>query len=547
MQNSWTELKESIASALGAPLHKIEEPEKPGLGDFAFACFDLAKEEKRNPVELALELSKEISVEDIKEISAVGPYVNFYVDWPALAKKLLPAIDKNYGKTKPNKFALIEHTSINPNASPHVGRARNAAIGDTLARILRLAGYKTEVHYYVNDVGKQIALLVWAAGKKKLKFSELLDAYVQANKKLERDKKIEKEVFALLQKFENGDKKIMERFKNIVSICIEGQRKILKQLNMNYDFFDYESDYIIGKKTKEILKALEKKNIVFTDEENRKVMKYGDTHMVLARSDGTSLYPLRDIAYSADKANWSKNGLNIIVLGEDQKLYFEQLSHALHGLGSEPPKPVHYSFVLLPGSGKMSTRRGEVVLLEDFMKEAEKNAAKEIKKRYPKLSAAKQKERAAAVAVAAVRYELIKTCPEKNIIFDLNKAVRFEGDTGPYLQYTYARAYSILRKAKRAGRFDSSALKDAREIAVLKLLVQFPSVFERAAAELRPHLVANYMHSLADVFNEFYQNLRVLQAESAKERNARIMLVNASKNVLEIGLNLLGIEAVKRM
>ena len=512
------------------------------MGDFAFACFDLAKQEKRNPVEIALELSKETSVDGIKEVKAIGPYVNFYVDWSALAKDVL----SKPSKVKANKFALIEHTSINPNARPQEGRKRNAIIGDTLTRILKAQGYKVDVHYFVNDVGKQIALLVWAAGKKKLKFSELLNAYIEANKKMEGDKKVEQEVFRLLKKFEDGNKATMKNFRKIVSTCVEGQRKILQQLNIEYDNFDYESNYIIGKKTKDFLNRLEKKDIIFTDEEGRKVMKYGDTHIVLARSDGTSLYPLRDIAYSADKAKWAKSGLNVLVLGEDQKLYFEQLGHALKGLEIEPAKAVHYSFVLLPGGAKMSTRKGEVVLLEDFIKEAEENALKEVKQRYPKLSAAKQKQRAHSIAVAAVRYELVKSSPDKNIIFDISQAVRFEGDTGPYLQYTYARANSILRKAK-AGKFDSAALKDPREFAVLKLIAKFPSILEKSAADLRPHLVANYTHSLADAFNEFYQNVRVLQAESPKEKAARLALVKASEMVLALCLSVLGIEAPKQM
>ncbi len=544
MQNLWTDLKENIANKIGAPLHKIEEPEKEGLGDFAFACFDLAKQEKRNPVEIALELSKETYVDGIKEIRAVGPYVNFYIDWSKLAKNILLA---KLSKLKANKFLLIEHTSINPNASPHVGRARNAVIGDTLTRILKVQGYKTEVHYFVNDVGKQIALLVWAAGKKKLKFSQLLSTYIEANKKMENDKKVEKEVFSLLKKFEDGNKATMKNFRKIVSTCVAGQKEILSKLNISYDSFDYESNYIIGKSTKEIMKQLEKKNIIFTDEEGRKVMKYGDTHIVLARSDGTSLYPLRDLAYSIDKAKWAKKGLNVLVLGEDQKLYFEQLGHALKGLGIEPPKVVHYSFVLLPGGGKMSTRKGEVVLLEDFMKEAEENALKEVKQRYPKLPAAKQKQRAHSIAVSAVRYELVKSSPDKNITFDLVQAIRFEGDTGPYLQYTYARANSILRKAKTAGKFDSAALKDPREIAVLKLLAKFPSILEKSAADSRPHMIANYTHSLADAFNEFYQNVRVLQAESSKEKAARLALVKATETVLASGLEVLGIEAPKQM
>ena len=223
------------------------------------------------------------------------------------------------------KKILVEHTSINPNASPHVGRARNALIGDSIVRILRFQGYKIEVHYFVNDVGKQIAMLVLGAeGKKNIDFKDLLSIYIEINKKIEENPELEKKALELLNKLEKGDKAIKNNFEKIVNTCVKGQIKILSELGIKYDFFDYESKYLWGKKTDETLKRLERTGKLFIDGFNRWVMDQKGYELgmkvpvlVLTRGDGTSLYPLRDIAYNLDKL---KKCDNIVILGEDQKL-----------------------------------------------------------------------------------------------------------------------------------------------------------------------------------------------------------------------------------
>ena len=265
--------------------------------------------------------------------------------------------------------------------------------------------------------------------------------------------------------------------------------------------------------------------------------------LVLTRSDGTSLYGLRDIAYTIDKIEKAKD-LNIVVLGEDQKLYFQQLSAALKILGYKAPKVIHYSFVLLP-TGKMSTRRGEVVLLEDFMEDAYQKALKEIGKRYPKLSKNEKISRAKKIAVAAVRYAIVKVSPEKNVIFNLEQALRFEGDTGPYLQYTYARANSILKKAKIKA-FNSKYLKEKTEIELLRYLTKYPEILNRCLEDLKPHYLANYIYNLCEIFNKFYQTIPVLKAEKGL-KEARLKLVYSVKTILRTGLTNLGIEVLEKM
>lgn len=532
----------------------LEIPPKPELGDYAFPCFSLAKVYKKNPVEIAKELASKIKKGKlISEIKAIGPYLNFFINKNTLTGGTLDKILKeknNYGSSNIGKKQkiILEHTSINPNASPHVGRARNALIGDSLARLLKFNGYKVEVHYFVNDIGKQIAMIVLAAkGKKSLKFEGLLKLYMGIAKKVEENKELEKEVLQILYKLENGDKKIIGEFKKIVGVAVKGQAAILSELGIKYDAFDYESDYLWSRKTHEALKMLEKTGSFFFDKDKRFVLDQKGFGLgmqvpvlVLTRGDGTSLYPLRDIAYALDMGN---KGRNIVVLGEDQKLYGEQINAALKMLGKKPRETVYYSFVLLE-EGKMSTRSGNVVLLEEFMSEALKKAGEEIKKRYGKTDIKSAK----IIAYGAVKYGILKVSPEKNVIFNMGQALNFEGETAPYIQYAYARICSIIRKNKNKvpSKADFSFLDKKEEIELIKKLSEFPNIVEKTANELRPSIIANYTYELAKQFNEYYHAHNILK-EKDEIKNARLVLVDCVKQVLKNSLNLLGIEVLERM
>lgn len=534
---------------------KLEIPPSPEMGDYAFPCFELAKKLRKSPNEVAQELCKKLSSKKfIKKVEVKGPYLNFFIEKSDLIKKTLAEISKKkekYGSLDlKNKKALIEHTSINPNASPHVGRARNAIIGDSLVKLFKFNGYKTEVHYYINDVGKQIAMLVLAGKGKKLNFNSLLKTYIDINKKIEKNPKLEKEVFDLLNRLEKGDKKVRKQFKDVVEICIKGQMQIFSELGVKYDLFDYESKYLWNKETEKILKQLEKTKKLFVDEEGRYVLNqegYGlamkTPVLVLTRADKTSLYGLRDIAYNIEKNKRAKDE-NLVVLGEDQKLYFQQIKAALDLLKIPVPGVVHYSFVLLK-TGKMSTRKGNLVLLEDFMKEAVEKAEKEIKK---KKKAKLTKELGKTIGYGALKYSIIKVSPEKNVVFDWNQALSFEGETGPYVQYAHARICSILGKhgKKVDANIKFDLLKEPEEIGIIKKLAEFPKVVEKTQKELKPHLIASYVYDLARKFNDFYEKCPVL-SENEELKKARLVLVSCIKQILETGLDLLGINAPVKM
>ncbi len=533
---------------------ELEVPPNSEMGDYAFPCFLLAKEWKKAPSEIAQELAKKFkSSEFVKDVKVIGPYLNFFVNKDKIAELTINQILKQkdkYGSSNigKGKKVLVEHTSINPNASPHVGRARNALIGDSIVRILKFQGYKVETHYFVNDVGKQIAMLVLGAeGKKGIIFEDLLNIYIGINKRIEENPEIEKNVLDLLNKLENGDKGIKKKFEKIVNTCVKGQEKIFSELGIKYDFFDYESKYLWSKKTEETLKRLEKTGKLFIDGFNRWVLDqkgYGlgmkIPVLVLTRADGTSLYPLRDIAYNIEKLS---KGDNIVVLGEDQKLYQEQIAASLKEIELKPPRVVHYSFVLLQ-EGKMSTRKGNLVLLEDFMKEAAAKSSKELKKRYNKVDSSAAK----TIAYGALKYSILKVSPEKNVIFNWEQALSFEGETAPYIQYAYARISSILEKFKRKInlKIDFSLLKEKEEAELVKLLSNFPETVTKSTNELKPHLIAACLYSLAKKFNEYYHIHQILKAEKGI-KDARILLISAVRQVIKNGLNLLGIDVLEKM
>ncbi len=539
----------------------IEVPPDPKLGDFALPCFPFAKTLRKNPVQIASELAAKLKPNQyIREIKANGPYLNFFVNKQALAadvlKKILDKKDR-FGSSDAGKGknAIVEHTSLNPNSSPHVGRARNALIGDSAVRLLRFQGYHAEVHYFVNDIGKQIAMLVLGCGDRKVTFEQLLDIYVDINKKVESDDKLQAKVFQLLNKLEKGDKNVISQFKRIVKICVDGQRRILSELGIKYDYFDYESDYLFGKKTEEVLKLLQKTGKLFKDDTGRWVLDesgYGldmkAPVFVLTRSDGTSLYSLRDIAYTIDKIKKGKDR-NIIVLGEEQKLYFQQLSVALNLLGYRPPDVVHYSFVLVAGGGRMETRSGNVVLLQDFMKEAVEKSKAEILKRNPKINPKDLEKLSRIIGYGALKFSILKISPDKNVTFDWEQALNFEGETGPYIQYAFARINSIFNKYNKKINYkniDYSLLKTEQEQKLITVLSNFENILSEATKNLRPHLIATYLLELSQTFNEFYQFCPIIKEEESL-RNARLALIGSVRTVLKTGLSLLGIDAPDRM
>ena len=527
-------------------------------GDVAIVVFPIARKVGADPKTLAATLAGRLAgVPGVAEAVAAGPYVNLSFRKDVFAREFIADVlggEATAIKAKGSRV-LIEHTSINPNASPHVGRGRNAIIGDTIARLFRFLGHDTEVHYYVNDIGKQIALLVYACrGRTDLQFNDLLDEYVAISKKAQDDPAIEQIAFDLLDKFEQGDPAVREDFRKVVDLCVNGQVAILGRLGIKYDIFDRESTFLNDARVQPVIEKLKAAGALIVDEHGRQVIdlqqlgfkREEGRYVVLSRANGTSMYVARDLAYTIFKSEISADA-NLSVLGEDHRLYQEQLDLILRSSGFRTPDVIYYSFVLLK-AGKMSTRQGNVVLLSEFIDMALEKAAARIREANPSLGDADVQELAETIAVGAVRYGILSVSPTKNVIFDLEDALRFEGNTGPYLQYSCTRIASIL--AKHGGDIPPMPaappqLNDS-EWALIMEMTKLQDEVRTAANSRNPSSLCAYGFELARAFNRFYHDSSVLDA-APDEKAMRLNLCAATGTVLSACLDVLGIQVPRRM
>ena len=517
-------------------------------------AFSLAKQKKQAPVriaqDLAADLTKNPALAGVK-IEARGPYLNFIFGSAYVSEAIREAIQPGYGNLpkKPVRVVL-EHTSANPNGPLHVGHIRNSIIGDTLARAFRKAGYPLEVQYYVNDMGRQIAIVVWGFDNldstvhdREKEDAHIARIYIAANREIEKDEGITQQVNTLMQLVENGDPATVKKFRREVSRCLDGFKVTLKDLNVVHDRFVWESDFIRNGNTERVINKLKRLPQARDDETLAlDLSEFGfENKYVIRRSDGTSVYAARDLAFHAWKgANFDRV---IDVLGADHKLIGAQLQCTMKLLGEKVPEIVHFEFVSLP-EGSMSTRAGKFVSADDLITEIRKRAFEEVTVRRPELDEDTRRSIARSVGLAAIRYDIVKVSPEKSTIFDWKEALDFERQSGPYIQYAHARACSIL---ERAGTFSECFdLETDQEIALAKKVARFPRVIENVVTELHPHILAIYSRELADTFNSFYHFEPVLKSEG-KVRDRRLTLVKAVQNTLKESLETLGIDAIHTM
>lgn len=347
---------------------------------------------------------------------------------------------------------------------------------------------------------------------------------------------------------ESGNPEVAKKFKHIVDICLKGQVAIFNELGISYDHFDYESDYVVNGRIKEILEDLQRTGNLFEDETGRLVIDQNgynvplkNPYLVVTRQDKTSLYPLRDIAYTIDKVQ-SDSHRNIVVLGEDQKTYFLQISAALKMLGYVPPEVVHYAFVLL-ADGKMSTRQGKVVLLEEFMEESLQKVSDSLLSRYGKVDTEKAKK----IAYGSVKYAILKTSSDRNVVFDWENVLSFEGDSSLYIQYNYARIMSMLNKKQPSDNVDFSLLNNPLEYELIKKLTEFKDVVAKSVATLSVNGIASYVYSLTKLFGKYYHDCKIIDDATPELTNARLYLVKAISKVIKNGLGILGIEVLDQI
>ncbi|MFA5772247.1 MAG: arginine--tRNA ligase [Thermoplasmata archaeon] len=585
-----------------------------GMGDFTFAAFPLGKIAKKQPVEVAKEIVLKMKKSKNAECKNIGPYVNFYVNADRLKEQVFDAVLKykeKYGCQKPkNKKIIVEHTSANPNGPFHVGRARNPIIGDTLVRVLRISGYNVTSQYYVNDMGKQAVILAWGASnltnddmrsfereklKEEIKHYEKADHkmvkyYQLANKLLEEKTGVASEIDEMLLKYEHGDKEIEKKVQKICKDVLGGMVESLKKINVEIDEFVYESKFVFDGSVNDIIEKLKESKYCKNDNGAHYLETSSTEKFYFTRKDGTSLYTTRDLAYHVFKMH--NSDLLVNVLGEDHKPESENVKFALKLLGENPHfaasnkdimgklkdidnviRSIFYSFVSL-ADGKMSTRLGTVVFLDELIDEAIERAKEEVKKRRSEFSVKEIENIANIVGIGAIRYNILRIQPEKPMVFRWEESLNFEGNSAPFIQYAHARTCSILDKAteemnantkgktnvkskeetraksKKGNPYefkksDVKLLNDKNEIALIKAIAKFPSVIQQCADSMRTNVLAEYAHEVASLFNQFYRDVPVLKGGEA--RDVRLALVDATRQVLKNTLYLMGIDAPNEM
>ena len=568
-------------AAMGADVAFVTELPSVDTADLAVPCFTMSKALRKAPQAIADDLAAAIQPSGlVSSVSSCNGYLNFCMDGAALVRGVLEdilAAGGDFRAEPTGQRVNVEHTSTNPTGPIHVGRARNPIIGDTLARCLKRCGHEVTTEYYVNDVGKQVVILTWGvnnvsdeeadaeaeeharnAGHEKERDKtdhRLVAKYRVANRRMESDPEVQAQIADMLRRFEAGDREVIDTVRHTAEIMLGGLKETLSNINVELDRYTWESGFIADGSARDVVERLKQSKYAGQTDDGAWFVDLKDfgiqgknTKFTFTRSDGTTLYTTRDIAYHLDK--FSRSDRVIDVLGEDQKLGSKQLCSVLEILGHDKmPEPLFYSFVSLP-EGKMSTRKGVVVYLDDLIDEAVAHAYDEVKSRLDTrktdMTEEKMREIARIVGTGSIRYNIVRVQPEKQLVFKWSEALNFDGNSGPYLQYVHARACSMLRKAGEFQRVtDPDMLTDPMEINLVKKLARYGEVLREAGDGKRVHMLPAYGHELAVAFNQFYAAVSVLDA--GQRRDARLTLVECTKTVLADVLDCLGMGAPEEM
>ena len=536
----------------------LEQPKSSDLGDIAFPAFSLAKVERKAPQAIAADIAEKIDPSHFEKVVATGPYVNFFLNKAKISDQVIKEVIKegaDYGQQNEGQGGNITIDLSSPNiAKPFsVGHLRSTVIGDALSNIFRKMGYNTIKINHLGDWGKQFGLLMVAYKKWGNKeaveanpIDELLQLYVRINAEIENDPALDEEGRLWFKKLEDGDPEATELWQWFRDESLVEFNRIYELLGVEFDSLNGEAFY--NDKMDEAVKILEDKGLL-KESKGASIVDLDDVNLppaMIKKSDGATLYITRDIATAMYRARTYNFVKNVYVVGQEQSNHFRQLKAVLKKMGFDwSDDMIHVDFGLVTKNRqKLSTRKGNIILLEPTLQEAISRAKAQIEEKNPNLE---NKEAVAhAVGVGAVKFYDLKTDRRNGYDFDLEAMVSFEGETGPYVQYAYARIQSILRKADFKPSLDSNYnLNDVESWEIIKLLQDFARVVKRAADNFEPSLIAKYAISLAQAFNKYYAHTRIL--DESPERDSRLALSYTTAVVLKEALRMLGVEAPEKM
>lgn len=560
---NWNEVITKLLKKAGVKGNiQLSTPPKSEMGDFAFPCFNLAKEAKKNPVEMAKELAAQIApANGINKIAAFGPYVNFFVDSNALIEQVVGGVlheKEKYGLGTLGKGrqVLIEYPSNNTHKEFHIGHFRNVCIGNTLVGLYRTSGYKVHVVNYLNDFGSHVAKCLWGlmkfhadeeAPENKQKW--LGGIYAEASQYLEEHPEAAEEVATLQQQLEAKDRGIWQLFMTTREWSMKKFDSLFKELGVEHDAVFYEKD--IKAQGQNMVDTLLEKGIAKVGDGGAIIIdlsEYGLDVALVRKSNGVGLYLTSDLPLAQEKFNKFKVDESIVITGQEQSFYFRQLYKILELMGIKKKMThISYGLVTLP-EGKMSSRTGNVILYEDLRDTVLEKLIATTKEHHPDWPGKKIHATAKTLALAALKFDMQKHEAGKNIVFDTKEATSVEGFSGPYVLYAVARIQSLIRKVEKLNtHVDFAILTTPEEKELAKLMGEYSAMVKKALENYNPSVVARYAFDLAKLFNDFYNKSGILNAESKELVEARLALAAATRLVLINALNLLSIETVEEM
>ena len=566
--------KKTVANTLAEFLSNIDPEEvesylevPPFELDFSYAlpCYRLAKIEKKPPSIIGKELKTKLKdVEYLEKIEVSGSYLNLKIK-PRYILESIFKYKEDYGRIRDlqeridekKKRYVIEYPSPNTNKPLHFGHIRNMLLGKSVSNLLSYLGHIVFQVNLNNDRGihickSMLAYKKWGHNQPPNKKSDHFvgDFYVKYNEMVAKDNNLEKEAYELLRKWEKGDKETIKLWKKMNEWALQGHKKTYQKLSISFDKEYFESDLYL--KGKEIILEGVKKGIFEYLEDGAIVAKLKDKYnledKVLIRSDGTSLYITQDIYLAYKKKEDFNYDKSIYVVGDEQIQVFRWLFAVLDMLGFEGNNyHLSYGMINLP-SGKMKSREGTIVDADDIIEEVEQLAYQEVNKRYNKLEESEKLKRAELIGLAALSFYILKYSPTKGFTFKPDESISFEGETGPYIQYCYARIESIIQKSGKKISTDINweLFQHEKESNLIKQLIYFPEVIKTVEKTYNIHLVPQYLLSLCQTFNSFYTSCQVISEDEALEKS-RLLLIRCVQIIIKIGLTILGIDTLDQM